>query len=132
MGCTSLIYLANTIPQDVAIGGSINLGNVVRRYGKNISSSGGNIVTHGIGYYKTDITIDFTAAAGTTVFTVYENGTAIPGTTVTRTTAAGTIYSITIPSFITRNNCCMDKVITVVVTGAEITEATASAVSVKL
>lgn len=132
MSCTSCLYLANTAPQDVAINGTVNLGNVVRRFGKNINVSGGNIVTQGPGYYKTDITIDFTGAAGTTVFTVYENGTVIPGATVTRTTAAGTVYSITIPSFITRNKCCVDKTISVVVSGAAITGATASAVSVKI
>lgn len=132
MSCTSCLYLANTVPQDVAINGTVNLGTVVRRFGKNIYASGGNIVTQGTGYYKTDITIDFTGTAGTTVFTVYENGTAIPGATVTRTTSAGTVYSITIPSFITRNKCCAEKVISVVVSGAAIEDATASAVTVKI
>lgn len=129
---TSVIYLANTTPQDVAIGGSINLGDVVRRYGKNLAVSGGNILTRGQGYYRHDISIDFTGAAGVTTFMAYENGMPIPGTTVVRTTSAGTVYNIKIPSFVTRNQCCMDKAISVVVSGAEITDATVAALSEKL
>ena len=44
---TSLIYASNSQPQDVAIGGTVNFGTPVRRYGKNLTMSGGNVVATG-------------------------------------------------------------------------------------
>lgn len=128
---TSILYAANTTPQDVSIGGTVNFGSPVRRYGQNITMSGGNIVTNGAGYYKADAHITFTGAAGTTVITMYENGMPIPGAISTRTTAAATEYTVTIP-FVTRNKCCIDKTISMVVTGAAITDAIASIVVEKV
>lgn len=127
----SILYAANTVPQDVAIGGLINLGTPVRRYGKNITMSGGNIQTSGAGYYNGDVRLDFVGAAGTTIFTVMENGMPIPGAKIAITTAAATAYNATIP-FVTRNKCCLDGTISVEVTGAAITDATVAVVIEKL
>lgn len=128
---TSILYAANTIPQDVAIGENINFGTPVRRYGKNITMSGGNILTSGAGYYEGDVRLDFVGAAGTTVFTVMENGVPIPGAKIAITTAAGTAYNATIP-FVTRNKCCLDGIISVEVSGASITDATVAIVVEKV
>lgn len=123
---TALIYAANTIPQDVAIGETVNFGTPIRRYGKNLAMSGGNVVATGEGYYIVDASINFTAAAGTTTFQMYENGMAIPGARVDRTTSAATEYDVKIPTFTIRNKCCLDKTLTLVVTGAAITDAVAT------
>lgn len=122
---TALIYAANTVPQDVAAGSSINFGAPVRRYGKNIYLSGGNVITSGQGYYTGIVHVTFTGAAGTTAIKVLENGMEIPGAVVNRTTAAATNYEVDIP-FATRNKCCNEKIISVEVTGADITSAIAS------
>lgn len=131
MGLSSILYVANTTPQDVEINGAINFGNIVRRYGKNINLSGGNIQTSGQGYYITDVSVDFIGAAGTTLFTAYENGVAIPGARIAVTTTAGTAYEIHLPTFVTRNTCCIDKTISIVVSGAEASDLTASATIIK-
>lgn len=123
---TALIYAANTIPQDVAIGGTVNFGTPVRRYGKNLSMSGGNVITRGQGYYIVDASINFTGAAGTTTFQMYENGMPIPGARVQRTTGAATEYDVKIPTFAILNECCASKTLTMVITGAAVTDAVAT------
>ena len=132
MGCTSAMQATNAIPQDVDIGGTVNFGTIVRRYGKNINLVGGNVVTNGIGYYEHNMTVDFTGAAGDTILQAYENGVAIPGARVVRTTGAGTVYSITMPTFLTRNKCCNEKTITLEISGAAVTDLTANVASVKI
>lgn len=122
----SLLYAANTIPQDVEIGGTVNFGTPVHRYGKHIRMSGGNVVTKGEGYYIVDASINFTGAAGTTIFQMYENGMAIPGARVERTTGAATEYDVKIPTFGIRNTCCIEKALTMVITGAAVTDAVAT------
>lgn len=123
----ALLYATNTQPQDVAIGETVNFGTPVRRYGRNLSMSGGNVVATGEGYYVVDVSINFTGAAGTTVFQMYENGMPITGAKVTRTTGSATEYDVKIPTFTVRNKCgCIDKTLTLGVTGAAITDAVAS------
>lgn len=123
---TALLYATNTIPQDVSIDGTVNFGNIVRRYGRNLNMSGGNAIVTGEGYYVVDVSINFTGSAGTTTFQVYENGMPITGAKVTRTTGAATEYDVKIPTFTIRNKCCLDKTLTMVVSGAAITDSVAS------
>lgn len=122
----ALLYASNTTAQDVAIGGTVNFGTPVRRYGKHIGMSGGNVITKGEGYYIVDASINFTGAAGTTTFQMYENGMAIPGARVQRTTGAATEYDVKIPTFSIRNECGLSKTLTMVITGAAVTDAVAT------
>ena len=128
----ALLYAANTIPQDVEIGGTVNFGTPVRRYGKNLTMSAGNVVATGEGDYIVDASINFTGSTGTTVFTMYENGMPIPGARVERTTGAATEYDVKIPTFTIRNKCCLDKTLTMVITGAAVTDAVATINVVKV
>ena len=124
---TALLYATNNTPQDVAIGEYINFGTPVRRYGRNITMSGGNALVSGEGYYIVDASINFTGSAGTTVFQMYENGMPISGARVERTTGAATEYDVKIPTFAIRNkNNCIEKVLTMGVSGAAITDAVAT------
>lgn len=114
--CRSAIYAVNTAEQDIALGGVINFGSAVRRFGTNCNIAGGNVVIEGAGYY--DIIASFTieAAAGTTTISLYKDGLPIPGATATLTTVADTTYAMTIPAIV-RNQCCIESVITAVVSG---------------
>lgn len=113
----SVLYSANTNSQTVAINGIINFGTIIRRYGCNCNLSGGNAVISGTGYYNIDTAFTFTASdAGTAVITLFNDGVAIPGATVSFTTAANSIYAVSIPAII-RQMCCCNSTITAIVTG---------------
>ena len=114
----SLVYAANNVSQAfVAAGTVINFGTPVRRYGCNCSVSGGNLVTHGSGYYYIDTNISFTAGGqGTATVQLYKDGVAIPGAIATLTTASATAYSVSIPAVV-RDKCCCDSTITAVISG---------------
>ena len=113
MSCKSAIYAANTASQDVSANGVINFGSVVRRFGQNCNLSGGNVVVDGSGYYDVDVNINFLGSAtDTATFTVFKDGTAIPGASATVTTAASTAGTVTIPAVI-REICCCESTITV-------------------
>lgn len=124
---TSSIYAgSNTTLPTLATGTVIPFPSIVRRYGKNLNISGGNVVANGAGYYKGIASITYTGtAAGTVTFAVYENGTLVPFTTKSATTAENVINTITIP-FEVREKCCCEKVITVVATGAVVNVTNAS------
>ena len=126
----SALYVANNVPQDVAVNGTVNFGLPVRRLGQNIHIYGGNVVTKGAGYYLFNATFDFTGTVGTTNITFYDNGVEIPGAFVIVTTEAAAT-NITIP-FMTRNTCGMEHVITAVVTGQPLTDAYVSMVVEKI
>lgn len=116
MSCKSALYGANTASQAVAVGGAINFGNVIRRFGNNINLNGPNVTLSGAGYYDIDTNFTFTAAAGTATITLYKNGVPIPGATISRTTAADTIYTVSIPAIV-REVCCAGSAITAVLSG---------------
>lgn len=117
----SVLYAVNSQPQILAIGGIINFGNIVRRYGCNLDLSNGNVVTKGVGYYSFDANLTFEAGAtGDAIITFYKDGVAIPGAIATLTVATGDTYQITVP-FMTRVNCCCDSIITAVITGVTAT-----------
>lgn len=115
----AIIYAGtnNTITT-VATGTVIPFTNIVRRYGKNLKISGGNVVINGSGYYNGTVNITYTgSAAGTITFTVYKDGVVVPYATVSATTAADVINAVAIP-FVIRDTCCCESTITVVASGA--------------
>lgn len=112
--CKSALYAANTGIQQVAAGGQIDFGRIIRRFGQNISLSGGNAVAIGSGYYEITVNIAFEAiAAGELNVAVYIDGTQIPGAIVTVPGTADIVYTETIPALI-RVRCCRESIITVV------------------
>lgn len=73
----SLIYTDNNTVQELAVGSTIALGNVVRRFGKHIALNGNAITLCGTGYYKVDANITITATnAGTVTITLLKDGVA--------------------------------------------------------
>lgn len=111
------LYSANTTAQTVAIGGTINVGAPIRRFGcvKGTSTpyataNGTNTILSSSGKCPTYFDIEtamtiIPTAAGTVVITAYQDGTAIPGA-ITSATVAGTDATVTLPlSFGVRLNC---------------------------
>ena len=115
----SIIYAgSNSTVTTAATGTIIPFSNIVRRYGCNCNTSGGNVVCTGQGYYSgsVNVTLNGTAAGNATV-QVLANGTAIPYAYGSCVTSATSTNTITIP-FVVRNNCnCVDTTITVEVGG---------------
>lgn len=115
----SLIYSTNTSTQSVAVGGVVNFGNIVHRFGC-LNMSGGNVVTTTPGYYSiyTNLTIAGTTT-GNVTFTLYYNGVAIPGATTTFPTTNATVTQVSIPVPV-RARCCATGTITAVITGSAV------------
>lgn len=119
----NLIYTANTTPQTVAVGGSVNLGSIKRRTGCALSMSGDTITMHKSGYY--DVSVGITAVpseTGTVTATLYQDGVAYPGATVSATVAAtDTSVALPIPAVAVRlcGECCTSN-LTVVISGVAV------------
>ena len=130
----STIYASNTLTQDfVATGTTIDFGSIVRRYGNNTAMSGGNVVVDGVGYYSVDTNVTFSAdAVGTALIQLYKDGLAIPGAKASVTTAADTIYAISIPSIIRQTCCCNEGTISAIISGVAGTITNASIVVEKI
>lgn len=128
---TSILYAGNDAPEvTVAAGSVVSFPNIVRKYGKNLGISGGNVTACGQGYYRGIVNITYTgSAAGTLEVEVYKNGVAIPFANASATTAENVINSIQIP-FRIRNKCCSEDTITVIASGAVVT-ITNAAISVE-
>lgn len=124
------IYAANTASQTVAQGGTINFGNIVRRFGC-LDISGGNVITNCDGYYsvKTNITVNGTAA-GNAVVQLYSNGVAIPGASVSFATTTTSVTTISIPAIV-RQKCCVSQTITAQISGVGANVSNAAIVVVK-
>lgn len=121
----SLLYAVNTQTQTLTAGQSINFGVPIRRYGKNINTSGVGILISGEGYYPLMANVTGEASgAGIVSVQVYENGVAIPGAVGSATVASGDTFAIAVPCA-TRIKCCEEKVITaeILTVGAEISNA---------
>lgn len=88
------IYTVNSGAQAVAVGGTINLGSIVRRFGReccdpSINLNGSSITLNEPGYYDIDVSVTaLPTAVGPVTITVLQDGTAIPGSTNTTTAAA--------------------------------------------
>lgn len=127
----SLVYAANTATQAVPVNGTINFGNVVRRYGCDTNVAGGILNVSGIGYYSIDANFEFEGTGtGVAVITLYKDGAAIPGAVAKRSTAADTTYAVTIPTEV-RQKCCCESPITAVVSGVAINVTNATIRAVK-
>ena len=104
----SLIQTANPSTQAVAVGGIINLGSVLRRYGCNCRLNGNVIEIDGAGYYT--LTGTFTVAptaAGNVTIVILENGVQVASAKATVTAGAGD--SVILPIITTlRQGCCCD------------------------
>lgn len=117
----AILYAANTLSRPVAAGDQIDFGTVVRRFGKDVTMSGGTVETNASGYYKVDATFAISESTdATATITLYDNGTAIPGAFATATTVTGRIANMSI-SAVVRQKCCMGHTITAVLTGTDVT-----------
>lgn len=80
----SLIYTQNTTPTPFSDGTPLPLGNIKRRYGKQINSDGTTITAVGAGYYEIDVDATvLTTAAGNVILSILQNGTVVDQTTET-------------------------------------------------
>lgn len=134
MGCKAGLYANNSNAQVLAVGSTINFGNVVRRYGSYANTDGGNVILRGTGYYwvmmKFVVTNTGDAAAAPTI-TLYKDGTAYAGAYATDTIAAGAVKTMYVPCMV-RETCDCDSTITAVLSGAAVTINNATVTVVKL
>ena len=115
----SVISTANTNIASVVTGTTLDLGNIVRRFGCNCKLSGNSVLLDGEGYYGGSITVTASpTAVGTFTITALLDGAVIPGATATASVStANNPQTITIP-FIARVGCCKKaSVLTFVFTG---------------
>lgn len=122
----SIVYSANTNTQTVNAGGVVNFGSPVRRYGKKVNVTGGNLSV-ACGYYNIDTNFTFTATGDITI-QLYKDGNPISGAVATLTGVADTVYNITIPCVV-RQMCCCETTITAQVGGVPATFSNASIVA---
>ena len=120
MSCKSALYTANTGAQTVAVGGTINLGSIVRRFGKCVTLNGTGITIMEPGYYDVDVSVTAApTAAGTVIVTMYKDGVAVPGATASATAAAaGDPVNLSISALIRHCCACSGTTLTLVLTGA--------------
>lgn len=93
----SILYVANTGTQAVAVDGTISLGSIIRRYGCGVDLNGTGITLSEPGYYEVIMSVVVApTAAGTATITLLNNGVAVPGATASATvTAAGNSVTLT-------------------------------------
>ena len=125
----SAIYTANTGTQSVSVGGTINLGGIVRRFGCALDLNGGTINLTEQGFYDVNVSVTAAAtAAGTVTVTLLNNGVAIPGATASATAAAaGDIVNLSFESIVRVPCCGNSAALSVILTG---TAATVSNIAV--
>lgn len=127
-----LLYTYNPAAGAVAAGESIptgTLGSIVRRHGCAISPSLSGIQLTEEGYYKIFTTAKATAAAaGTLTLTLRQDGTAVPGATVSvAAAAAGEEITLELPAAAVRVlRCPCRSVLTFTLTGGAATASTIS------
>ena len=102
MSCKSAIYTANIAETAVAINGIIPLGDVIRRFGSNLSQSGNTINVRGRGYYDASVSVSAEAtAAGDVTVSLLSDGVPVAGATATASAAAaGDIVNLAFPGMI--------------------------------
>lgn len=123
--CKSALYASNTGSQSVASGEPINFGSIVRRFGQNLTLSGGDVVAKGSGYYEIIANLTLVAdTAGALEVAIYKDGRRIRGAVAGAQGSATIEYSLTIPA-IEKIKCCCDSTFTVV-PSADITLSNAS------
>ena len=108
----SAIYTVNSSSQDVAVNGTINLGNINRRFGNYLTLQGNAIQLAGPGYYDVNasITLEGTAAGDVTV-TLYKDGIALPGATASASIAAqGDFVNLSLSAIVRKFCPCADGI----------------------
>lgn len=132
------IYTVNSGAQAVAVGGAINLGSIVRRFGReccdpSINLNGSSITLNEPGYYDIDVAVTaLPTAAGPVTITVFQDGTAIPGSTNTTTAAAAgnPVNVVSLP--MVRVRCSSASSLSVVLTNGAGTVANVSVKVIKI
>lgn len=128
----SAIFTANTVAQTVPVGGTLALGSIIRRYGRDncdceiLNLNGNSITINGCndaGYY--DVKASVTAApvaAGTVTVTLFRNGVAVPGATASAAVStAGNSVALPIVALVREFCCGDDSSLTLVLSGATAT-----------
>ena len=115
----ALIYTANTAGAEVAIGNTIPVGSIIRRYGRCIDATGSAINLTDAGYYLVDVSVSATAAAtGDVTLSLAQDGVLIPGATATVTVATVNTQVVNLKIVgIVRVMCCNPSSLSVVVGG---------------
>ena len=110
----------------MAVGGTLSLGSIIRRYGCDLNLNGNSITVNGCndaGYYdfKASVTAAPTAA-GTVTVTLFRNGVAVPGATASAAVStAGNPVALPIAALIREFCCGDDSALTLVLSGAAAT-----------
>lgn len=102
------LYSANTVAQAVAVGGTVNMGSSIRRFGcvkgtatPYANTNGTTTVLSACGKCPTYFDVDATFVviptdAGTVTITAFQDGVAVPGATASATVAAAAT-TVTLP-----------------------------------
>lgn len=121
MSCKSALYTANTTSQTVAVGSTIALGTIIRRFGCGANLSGNAVSLTSQGYYDVDVSVTVVpTAADTVTVTLLQDGVAIPGATASATVAAAaTSVNLNISAIARLAGCnCSVSNLTLLLTGA--------------
>lgn len=118
MSCKSALYVSNTGAQAVAVGGTIALGSIIRRFGCAINLNGNGITIDQPGYYDVAASITVAAtAAGPVTVTLLRDGVAVAGATATGTAAAaGDSVNLSIDALVRQACGCSGSTLTLVLT----------------
>lgn len=95
MSCKALLYTVNQGAQAVAVGGTIPLGSINRRFGCGLNLNGNGIIADRPGYYDISAAVTIQAtAAGVVTVNMLRDGVLIPGATASATAAAGDFVTL--------------------------------------
>lgn len=118
----SAIYTALTADTPILNGGTIPVGETIRRFGCGLFQDGNNIKTCGRGYYKVEAVATVAAASAAPItFSLQQDGVDVIGAQST-ITVAGTSDETVLPiTAIIRNRCECGSTLSFVITGADVT-----------
>ena len=121
MSCKSAIYTVNSGAQTVAVGGTIPLGSVIRRFGCNANLNGNGITIDEQGYYDVDVAVTLTpATAGTVTVTLMRDGVAVPGATASAfTPTADDPVSVSFHALVRQLGNCSGSTLTLMLTAPQ-------------
>lgn len=104
----SMIYTSNETVQALAVGATIGLGNVIRRFGQNIKLNGNAINVCGAGYYKISADVELTGTTeGTATITMLKDNVVVATRRVSLT--VGAIKNVPLQAVIREYGCCADN-----------------------
>ena len=104
----SLIYTSTNAVQPLAVGATIDLGNVIRRFGPNIRLNGNAININGAGYYKISADIELTGTTeGTATISMLKDGVVEAIRRVSLT--VGAIKNVPLQAVIREFGCCANN-----------------------